>query len=177
MTSSTHELVSTPQARIALALPAARAADQAAPGGEPPVLRPPPSPELTLEPPGDECALTEGGAELAPPPRQVPAGDPGRAPPREAAGGPHWDGEGRELRMGGQLVLRLLATATAQARLLRALQERGWPPDIANPLRGEPNAVQRLVGAARGLNRRRQVPLLEFYTERGRLGWRRISAP
>jgi hypothetical protein len=177
MTSSTHELASTPQARTALALPAARAADQAAPGGEPPVLRPPPSPGLTLGPPGDGYALTEGGAELARPPRRAQAGDPGRAPARGAADGPHWDGESRELRLGGQLVLRLLATATAQARLLRAFQEKGWPPDIANPLRGEPNAVQRLVGAAKGLNRRRQEPLLEFYTERGRLGWRRIPAP
>jgi hypothetical protein len=52
---------------------------------------------------------------------------------------PVWDGEERELTLGGKLVKRYCQSAEKQIPILEAFQKAGWARSIANPLTDDPD--------------------------------------
>jgi hypothetical protein len=110
---------------------------------------------------GGGYVLTEEGADRARP-----------APLKgEARRRPCWDRSRGELRLGGVVVKRLPATATAQIAVLEAFQAAGWAAEIDAVLEGEKARQPKLREAVRNLNRSRQARALTFWLRRGRLGW------
>jgi hypothetical protein len=92
---------------------------------------PPPHPDF-LEGGRPAFALTSAGAALAKAmfcaaPAAARAGGPGGERPC-------WRAADRELRFRGEVVLRFGRSAPNQERVLGALEELGWPPQIDNPL-------------------------------------------
>jgi hypothetical protein len=106
--------------------------------------------------------LTGAGARQA---RPAPAA-PGRGSSR-----PFWDQSRGELRLGGVVVKRLAAAATAQIAVLEAFQAAGWPKEMEATPEGQKARQPKLREAVRNLNRCRRARRLSFWLRRGRLGW------
>ena len=94
-------------------------------------------------------ALTEEGARLAD--QMLVRGKPLT---NVAGERPRWDAERRELWVGGTLVRRFLRGAPCQERILAALEERGWPERIPDPLPADPVVLRsdRLHDTIKNLN-------------------------
>lgn len=110
---------------------------------------------------GGGFVLTEEGVRQA-----RPTATRGGARPR-----PCWDRSRGELRLGGVVVKRLAATATAQIAVLEAFQAAGWAEEIEVSREGEKTRQPKLREAVRNLNRSRRTAALNFWLRRGRLGW------
>ncbi len=125
-------------------------------------------------PPGAGFVLTERGAAVAREVCALPATRPGPGagpvPPHEQADKPRWDAVRGELRLNGRLVKRFRKGACHQRVILDAMQRRGWPECLKDPLprreRGV-NLKQRLRNAIKNLNRHHESPLLRFHSADG----------
>jgi hypothetical protein len=78
---------------------------------------------------------------------------------------PCWDGEARELRVGGVVVKRYRVPAENQELVLTAFEEEGWPLHIDDPLPPLPDldAKRRLHDTINRLNRNQKQPLIRFH--------------
>jgi hypothetical protein len=77
---------------------------------------------------------------------------------------PHWDGERRELRLGGILVKQFKLPSPNQETILAAYEEEGWPPRIDDPLPqiSGLNPKRRLHDTIKSLNRNQKSGGLRF---------------
>ena len=77
---------------------------------------------------------------------------------------PIWDGQRRELRVGGALVKHFKVPAANQQAILAAFEEEGWPPRVDDPLSPHPeqDPKRRLHDTINSLNRNQRHPLLRF---------------
>jgi hypothetical protein len=77
---------------------------------------------------------------------------------------PEWLDDRRELWLGDQLIKQYRLPAANQVTILRAFEEEGWPPRIADPLppRGDEDPRRRLHDAIHKLNRNQIHPLVRF---------------
>jgi hypothetical protein len=87
---------------------------------------------------------------------------------------PRWLRGLRELRVAGQVVLRLDVRAENLLLLLGAFQVEGWPEIIDNPypVKGTPSREERLDGAVRGLNAHQERTGIEFHNTEDKASWR-----
>ena len=89
---------------------------------------------------------------------------------------PSYDHERHELRVDGICVRRFRRMAWNQIQVLAALESRGWPPRIDDPLGADPHldAKHRLNDTVYQLNRGQQPHLILFSSDEGGGGicWR-----
>lgn len=114
-------------------------------------------PEGPTDPPPD---ADETGSAPEDPAETPPERDPD--PPSD--GMPTWDGERKELRMGGILVKRFRWPAPNQETILTVFEEEGWPPRIDDPLPPAPDVEpkRRLHDTIKCLNRNQDHRVLRF---------------
>ena len=103
-----------------------------------------------------ECVNGDSAALVA---RPV-AGNNGQTPSPK----PTWDGERKELRLGGTIVKLFKWPACNQEIILRVFEEEGWPARIDDPLpmTVERSARRRLHDTIKCLNRSHKNPLIHF---------------
>jgi hypothetical protein len=77
---------------------------------------------------------------------------------------PRWDGELRELRLGGKLLKGYKLPAPNQEAILAAFEEEGWPPRVDDPLPPQPeqDPKRRLHDTLKALNRHQKHQLIRF---------------
>jgi hypothetical protein len=77
---------------------------------------------------------------------------------------PHWDAQGRELRIGGRLVKRFKWPAANQETVLAAFEEEGWRRRIDDPLPPVADILPsaRLSDAIKRLNGHQKNALIRF---------------
>jgi len=81
---------------------------------------------------------------------------------------PKWDRDRLELRVGSTVVKRFKIPSVQQEAILAALEEKGWPGRIENPLgAAQGDAARGMQQAIQSLNMNQKQPLIRFLEDAG----------